>query len=378
MEMVATRRERILNALASEGIDALLVTNPINVTYLTGFTGDSSYLILSPKRTLLVSDGRFTEQLAEECPGLEIHIRPPVQNVTFATASLLRSLDLQAIGFESNHLTVGEWDAFREQLPAISWKGEKDRVEKLRAIKDAIEIEEIRAAIAIAERAFGALRALLSVSSTEKELCDALDGYVRRLGGQGVSFPSIVAVGPRSALPHAPPTAKSVGESPLLLVDWGASGRLYKSDLTRILVTRRYSAFARTQFSQASVADARLETVYRVVLQAQAEAIRSIRPGALGQEIDAAARKVIAEAGFGEYFTHGLGHGLGLQVHEAPALRPGSNTALAAGMIVTVEPGIYIPGWGGVRIEDDVLVTEDGCQVLSSLPRDWASALCDI
>ncbi|HXG11029.1 MAG TPA: Xaa-Pro peptidase family protein [Gemmataceae bacterium] len=359
MDYPAQRREKLMHALRQEGLDALLVSSPVNVTYLTGFSGESSYLILAPQRTILVSDFRFVEQIAEECPDLEAHIRPPSQALPLAVAEVLDKLGFRSIGFESGHLNVAEYEILREKTPSLDWKGGRDRVEQLRAIKDPSEVAQIREAIAIAERAFAAFRSLLRPTDSEKDLADALEGYVRRAGGWGTSFPSIVAVGDRAALPHAPPTARTVGEGELLLVDWGASGRFYKSDLTRVLAPRRIST--------------KLEEVYTVVLRAQERAIQRIRPGVKAHDVDAEARAVIAEAGFGDSFGHGVGHGLGLQVHEAPFMRPTSETVLQAGMVMTVEPGIYLPGWGGVRIEDDVLVTPDGCEVLTHVARDLAS-----
>jgi Xaa-Pro aminopeptidase len=356
MDYPAQRRQQLARCLADEGLDALLVSSPVNVTYLTGFSGESSYLILTRERPVLVSDARFTEQIAGECPGLEAHIRPPTQTLHQAVAEVLGGLGCRAVGFESGHLTVAEWETLRDLAKTVDWKGGRDRVERLRAVKDPSEVEQIREAIAIAERAFTVFRALLRPEDREKDLCDALDHYVRRAGGQGASFPPIVAVGERAALPHAPPTARAVGEADFVLVDWGASGRFYKSDLTRVLATRRISP--------------KLEEVYRVVLTAQERAVRSIRPGVRADEVDAEARSVIAQAGFGDFFGHGLGHGLGLQVHEAPALRPNSEVVLQPGMVMTVEPGIYLPGWGGVRIEDDVLVTPDGCEVLTTVAKD--------
>jgi Xaa-Pro aminopeptidase len=236
-------------------------------------------------------------------------------------------------------------------------------VEQLRQCKDADEIAQIREAIRIAERAFSMFRAMLRPDDSEKELADALEMYVRRAGGTESSFPAIVAVGDRAALPHAPPTARRVEQDPLLLVDWGACGAFYKSDLTRVLWRRHNGA-----------ASDKLERVFEVVLEAQRRAIAAVRPGVLGSDVDAAARSYIAEAGYGSYFTHGLGHGLGLQVHEAPGLRPTSTTVLQPGMVVTIEPGIYLPGWGGIRIEDDVVVTPDGVEVLTNCPRDFASS----
>jgi Xaa-Pro aminopeptidase len=369
----AQRRQRLSQTLSDEGLEALLVSNPINVTYLTGFSGESSFLLLGRERVLLISDARFTKQIAEECPGLEMHIRPPVQSVHQATAQVLEKLGFRSVGFESAHLTVGEWETLREVAPAVTWKSCRDAIEKLRAIKDPSEVAQIREAIWIAERAFDAFRALLRPDDSEKALCDALEQYVRHCGGRCTSFPSIVAVGERAALPHAPPTNRTVDGAELLLVDWGASGHFYKSDLTRVLVPRKNSAFAPS--AAGGRGETKLEQVYDVVLRAQNQALRKIRPGAKGHEVDAEARSVIADAGFGDFFGHGLGHGLGLQVHEAPSLRPNSDAVLQAGMVVTVEPGIYLPGWGGVRIEDDVLVTPEGCEVLTSVPKDFRFAI---
>ncbi len=352
----ARRRQRLARQLRAEGVDAFLVTNPVNVTYLTGFTGDSSYLVLGRRHAVLVSDPRFTAQIEEECPGLDAHIRPPVQTVAQAAAVVLGKMRAGAVGFESAHLSVAELERFQGLVPAAAWKGGTDRVERLRARKDPSEIARIREAIAVAERAFAMFCAMLRPDDTEKDLADNLEMYIRRAGGAGSSFPSIIAVGERAALPHAPPTGRRVAEGEMLLVDWGASARLYKSDLTRVLATRKISA--------------KLEKVYAVVLKAQERAIRAVRPGAKARDVDAEARTVIARAGFGPFFGHGLGHGLGLQVHEAPALRQNSEAVLAPGMVVTVEPGIYLPGWGGVRIEDDVLVTPDGCEVLTGVPKD--------
>ena len=356
MSYPARRRQRLARQLKKEGVEAFLVSNPVNVTYLTGFSGEASFLVLGRRRTLLVSDGRFTEQIAEECPGLDVHIRPPAQTVHQAAAEVLKRLRVSAVGFESAHLTVAELETLSELTPAVNWKPGRDRVELLRAIKDPSEVAQIREAIGIAERAYTMFCAMLRPEDREKDLADSLEYYIRRAGGRCASFPSIIAVGERAALPHAPPTAKTVAEAGLLLVDWGASGRFYKSDLTRVLATRKISP--------------KLEKVYAVVLRAQEKAIRAVRPGAVAQDVDAEARTVIAEEGFGQFFGHGLGHGIGLQVHEAPGLRQKAETVLEAGMVVTVEPGIYLPGWGGVRIEDDVLVTPDGYDVLTHVAKD--------
>jgi Xaa-Pro aminopeptidase len=356
MDYPALRRGRLTQTLAEEALDALLITNPVNVTYLTGFSGDSSHLVLTKDRALLVSDFRYTEQIAEECPALPTHIRPASQTIQQASAEVISKLGVHSVGFESGHVTVADFETLSEPRKSLSWKGSRDRVEKLRAIKDASEVDQIREAIGFAEKAFTMLRARLRPEDTEKELCDALENYVRASGGACTSFPSIVAVDERAALPHAPPTSRAVGEANLLLVDWGASGRFYKSDLTRVLTSHTIS----TKF----------EAVYAVVLTAQEAAVRALRPGAKAHDVDAEARAVIAQAGFGDFFGHGLGHGIGLQIHESPWMKPKSDAVFQAGMVVTVEPGIYLTGWGGVRVEDDVLVTPDGCEVLTHISKN--------
>lgn len=379
MDYPQRRRQRLARCLREEGLDILVISHPINVSYLTGFSGESSFLLLGRQRSVLVSDGRFTEQLAEECPDLETHIRPSTQPLHHAVTHVLDQLGARSVGFESGHITVAELEMLRDLTPTMSWKGGRDRVEKLRLVKDPSEIAQIREAIAIAERAFRMFRAMLREDTTEKDLSDALEAFIRRAGGRCGSFPSITAVGPRSALPHAPPTQQVLHAGDLLLVDWGASGRFYKSDLTRILVSRHnlHSSRARTGNGTRPRLDARLEKIHTIVLTAQQRAIQAIRPGIPASEVDGAARSVIEAAGHGPHFVHGLGHGLGLQVHEAPMLRGNSTEVLQAGMVVTVEPGIYLPGWGGIRIEDDVLVTPDGCEVLTSVPRDLDSIVCD-
>jgi Xaa-Pro aminopeptidase len=314
---------------------------------------------MSRERSLLISDARYTEQIAEECPGLDAAIRPPAKSPLAFLGETIGRFGVRSLAFECDAMTVAAFESLRRQLPALAWNPVSQCVESLRAVKDAGEITSIREAIAIAERAFTVFRALLRPEDHEKDLHDAMEMYIRRAGGRCSSFPPIVAVGERAALPHAPPSSKAVKEGEMLLVDWGASGRFYKSDLTRVLAPRTISA--------------KLEEVYGVVLRAQAAAIGAVRPGAKAKDVDAEARAVIAQAGFGDFFGHGLGHGIGLEIHEAPSLRPTSEAVLEPGNVVTIEPGIYLPGWGGVRIEDDVLVTPDGCEVLTHVPKELGS-----
>src|SRR5260370_36923389 len=235
MSVFESRRERLWQTAVREGLDVLLITNPINVTYLTGFSGDSSYLLLAKVKTLLVSDGRFGVQIKEECRGLDAYIRGPAQALADAAIEQLMKLSLRTIGYESGHLSVAEFETLRDGVKTVDWKPQRDRVENLRQVKDENEIAQIRGAIKIAEKAFEMFRAMLRPDDTEKELTDALESYVRRAGGRETAFAPIVAVGPRSALARAPPGLHKVADDPLLLIDWGAPGGFYKSDLTPVV-----------------------------------------------------------------------------------------------------------------------------------------------
>jgi Xaa-Pro aminopeptidase len=356
MDRFHSRREKLRPACKAAQIDALLVSTPTNVSYLSGFTGDSSVLLVGGAHDLIVSDGRFTTQLEQECPGLEARIRLPGQDMAPAVADLLKSMRLSRVGIEAAHCTVADYEALALAAPDVGLVAVDGSVETLRQTKDEDEIAAIREAIQFAERAFQMFRAGLRDGETEKDAADALEGYLRRCGATAASFPPIVAVGANSAMPHARPTASTrIGQDDFVLIDWGATGRPYKSDLTRVLVTGKVTP--------------KFEAIYRTVLSAFERGIAAIRPGVKAHDVDAEARSVIEEAGFGRFFDHGLGHGLGMDIHEAPRIRKGSNVVLEPGMVFTVEPGIYLPGWGGIRIEDDVLVTPDGCEVLSEVPR---------
>lgn len=360
MDRIARRREALRARLVEDRLDALLVLHPANVAYLTGFTGDSSHLLVGSQRDLILSDGRFTTQIEQECPGLEAHIRPTGRTMNQAVVEVVEKLDVRRLGFEASSLSVADWNVLKSELPGRKLIAADGHVEALRCIKDDAEILEIREAIDQAQRAFLKLRGELAAGQTEKEAADRLEALLREHGAVGSSFPPIVAVGQRAALPHARPTVETkIGDDDFVLFDWGADGGGYKSDLTRMVVTGKVTP----EFAK----------VYRIVLEAQERAIAAIRPGAKAQDIDAEARSYIDQAGFGRFFGHGLGHGIGLEIHEAPRLRKESATILEPGMVVTVEPGIYLPDWGGVRIEDDVLVTPDGREVLSSLPKSLDS-----
>jgi len=354
----AARRDRLIRRLRKTGAQALLVTNETNVTYLTRFSGDSSYLLIGLDQTILLSDSRYTTQIEEECPGLDVSIRSNRQPMTESIVKVMKRAKLRQIGFESTSTTFAQWDKLNQDVGTATLVPVASLVEQLREQKDKDEIAAIREAVESAQRGFAVLRQSLLGEMTELQAAHDLEHAMRRFGAQRASFPPIVAVGERAALPHARPTGRRICESPFLLVDWGAESRTgYMSDLTRILATGKISS--------------KLEKIYRVVLNAQRRGIEAIRPGVSCRDVDAVSRKVIEKAGYGRYFGHGLGHGVGLDIHEGPRLSPTSQDILKPGMVVTVEPGIYLPGWGGVRIEDDILVTRDGCEVLTSVPKEF-------
>jgi len=359
MSVFQKRRDALRQRMRERSLPALLVTDETNVTYLTGFTGDSSYLLVAPGRDRLITDGRYTQQLAEECPELELAVRTPGSKITDFTAEVAARLGLAALGIEADHVVVSFYERLRQSLKSTPLASTSSLVESLREIKDEGEIQKIRAAVTVAEQAFARLRGTLRGEQTEKQVADELEHQIRLAGGTCGAFPSIVGVGPRAALPHGRPVETSrLGDCDFVLIDWGARREHYHSDLTRVLVTGKLSP--------------QVEALYELVLRAQQAAIAAIRPGAIMKDVDAAARNLLAQAGYTSQFNHALGHGIGLAIHELPRLAPEQSRPLAAGMVVTVEPGVYLPDWGGIRIEDDILVTPDGHEVLTNVPTSLA------
>lgn len=360
----AVRRDRFWKLLKDTAVNAFLVTHETNVAWLTGFTGDSSWLLITAGKSILISDSRYETQIAEECPGLEMLIRQTDQKITQVSGELVNSMRSKRLGVEGHVVTVETREALAKALTLAEIIPISMRIEnELRSIKDAEEIAETRRAVIIAGRGLDFLRATLRPDQTERDAAYELEHAMRKIGAESVAFPPIIASGDRAALPHYRPSDRQIGDSEFLLVDWGAQPpSRYKSDLTRMLVFGKPS----TKFAK----------VYNTVLEAQKQAIALIRPGVKCGDVDRAARSYIADQGYGKRFGHGLGHGIGLNIHEQPRFSPNNETLLKPGMIVTVEPGIYLPGWGGVRIEDDVLVTPGGHEVLSAhVPKELDSTI---
>lgn len=359
----AARRKKLVSEIRKSDGDALLVSNESNVTWLTGFSGDSSWLLIGPGIELMVSDTRYTTQLKNECPEVATSIRDAKSTLTKFTGKQLDNAKVNKLNFEAASMTVAEFDQLKEAIKAelVPTSG---MVEAARMIKDAGEIAEIRKAVWMAERGFACLKADLSLDQTELQVAHNLEHSMRRFGAERAGFHPIIAVGPNAALPHAQPGQLRVGDAGHLLVDWGAETTSnYRSDITRVLITGKNPK--------------KFETIYNVVLEANMRAIDAIKPGAKCKDIDKIARDFIAKAGYAKYFGHGLGHGIGIDIHEQPRLSPVSDQVLEPGMMITVEPGIYIPGQMGVRIEDDVLVTKNGFDVLTSLPKTFDEAVVE-
>lgn len=354
----AQRRDRLRQRLGSLNLDLLLITRPVNVRYLTGFSGDSTALLCLPRKDLLVSDGRYTEQLTRECPEVDTFIRPPSVTLVMALAEVLRSTGAHRIGIEANHVTVAEAETWREAVPKAAWKPCQDSVETLRRVKDTAEVAAITRAIGMAERSWEAIRHLLGRLKTESEVAAELEHCMRREGAVGSAFTTIVAADANAALPHYHPGAVSIEGASHLLMDWGAQEEHgYRSDLTRVRAWHNVEGTPG------------LEEVHAAALAAQMAGAAALRPGNTAGAVDSAIRSVLATHGMEHLFVHGSGHGIGLDIHEAPFFRPGNAQELQAGMVVTLEPGIYCPGRLGMRIEDDYLVTPDGGVRLSRLPQ---------
>jgi Xaa-Pro aminopeptidase len=330
------------------------------VGYLSGFTGEDSYLLVHRRGGVLLTDGRFGEQVLRECPGLEAVIR--MGGMSEAMAQAARARRLRRLGVQGGHMTIALREALDKTAAFQRIEPVGEVVGDLRLVKGPSEIAVIRKAVRVAESAFRQLLALGRrgwVGRSERDLAAELDYRMRRSGAEGSSFETIVAVGPHASLPHFRPGSTRVRPNCLVLLDWGARVGGYCSDLTRVVQVGRIPP--------------ELAKVYGVVLRAQEAGVAACRAGAAAASVDRAARKVVEAAGYAKQFVHGLGHGIGLAIHEPPSVSGQANLRLRSGMVLTVEPGIYLPGMGGVRIEDDVVVVPGGCRRLSRLPRDRRS-----
>ncbi len=336
--------------MVAAGLDALLVTHLPNIRYLTGFSGTAGLLLVEPGRASLVTDFRYETQAAQEA-GTIASLEIERTNVWNRLGRLVRLAGPEALGFERDHLTVRDLDRLGGLGP-VRPAPSVGLVEELRVAKDSEEVDAIRRAAELAQDALASVLPEVRPGQSELEVAAALESALRVRGSEWHPFPTIVASGARSALPHARTSTRTIEAGDWLLLDFGAQVDGYSADLTRTVVV-------------GARADGRQGEVYEVVRAAQSRALAGIRAGQTGREADALAREVIAQAGLGEAFGHSLGHGLGLEVHEAPRLSPTADLPIPGGAVVTIEPGVYLPGWGGVRLEDDVHVAPGGPVLLS-------------
>jgi Xaa-Pro aminopeptidase len=350
-----TRLKRLREALDTAGAGSLLETHLPNIYYLCGFSGDSGALLVDSSSATLFTDGRFTIQAKEETRGIRVHIHSgPLLE---AVGKHLHAKKRQKIAVSPSRLTLGGWKTLRKAAGAhTKWQLVDGLVESLRAVKDAGEIERIREAARLGSEVMEEAIALIRPGVTELEVAAEIGYRMRRKGASGESFDAIVAAGPRSALPHARPTSRRIGKNELVVLDLGAILRRYCSDLTRTVYVGK--------------APARVRQWYQAVLEAQGAARAALKAGATCGAIDAAARNVLKNKGLDRYFVHSTGHGIGLEIHEDPRIARDQKRRLETGNVVTLEPGVYVEGVGGIRIEDDALVTARGAEILTTAPRE--------
>ena len=359
------RLDKLQSKLGEIDCDAFLVTDETNVRYLTGFTGDSTSVFVERSEVSILSDGRYVTQLRDECPGIRAVIRSPRTPMHQLVLDVIGSSDVKRLGIEASSMSLATFlqieKRFSESGMTIDFVKTAGVVEAQREVKEDAEIDCIRRSIEIAERAFEQAIVNLNPAQTETEFARDLEWAMRESGAEGVSFDIIAAFGEAGALPHYRPSQRPLGDQSTILIDWGAKVNGYASDLTRTL--------HRVGPKQGRASLERFQGCYEAVLESQIAAINALQPGVTGRQIDTVARDVLASHGLADAFLHSLGHGIGLQIHEGPRLAGVGEKPLQAGMVVTVEPGVYFEGDFGIRIEDDVLITPNGAEVLSSLPK---------
>jgi Xaa-Pro aminopeptidase len=349
------RLQNLRAQMAAVDLPALLITNPTNRRYLSGFTGTAGALFITATDAWLLTDFRYLVQAPQQVPHMQVIEHKPQMLDT--VRELLAATAVRTVGFEAQSTTYASYLQTTALIPEFEWRPTLHLVEQLRMIKDEYEITVIRRATKIADDAFHHILKVLKPGMSEREVALELEWFMRRAGATSSSFEIIVASGERSALPHGIASDRCLQKGEFVKLDFGAYVDGYCSDLTRTVMLGSPSI--------------RHRELYELVAQAQRHALLNIRPGMTGAEADALARDIITNAGYGAAFGHGTGHGFGMEIHEDPRLNSRSQTILRPGMTVTVEPGVYVPGFGGVRIEDDVLITEQGIEILTNSSKSF-------
>ena len=353
--MTIKRVERLREKLQAMDLPAILVESPINRRYLSGFTGSHGLVLITRKQSYLLTDFRYMTQAPQQAVGFQViqHAAKVMETVK----ELLADEGITSVGFEQAHVTYASYAAYTEQLKPVQLVPVSGLVEELRMIKDRDELDIMQRAADLADATFSHVLSIVEAGKTEREIDLQMEMFMRSRGAASSSFDTIVASGERSAMPHGVASDKVIGDHEFITFDFGALLDGYCSDLTRTIAVGR--------------PDPKLKEIYDIVLEAQLHALEHIKPGMTGKEADALARDIISKYGYGEYFGHSTGHGLGMEVHESPRLSKLSDDVLKPGMVVTVEPGIYLPGLGGVRIEDDIVITETGIHILTRSSKEY-------
>ncbi|AOV08576.1 M24 family metallopeptidase [Sporosarcina ureilytica] len=336
-------------------VDGILITNPLNRRYLTNFTGSAGVALITKDRAYFLTDFRYAKQAEEQIDHYEIVIYQSSRDMMQNVLGQIRDLGIQKLGFESEDVSFNFYTQLKK-LDSIELVPTIKVVEKLRLIKTDEEVAKIRKAAVISDQAFGFIQQVIRPGVTEKKVANELEHFMKEQGAGGESFAIIVASGVRGALPHGVASEKVIEQGDMVTLDFGALYDGYCSDITRTLAVGE--------------PDSKLLDIYQIVHQALELTLENIQVGMTGKEVDSIARDYIAGQGYGDYFGHGLGHGIGLNIHEDPFFSQSGEDILQAGMVITIEPGIYIPELGGVRIEDDVLIKEDGIEILTHSPKE--------
>ena len=350
-----TRQNKLRAVLSKKGMDGILITNLTSIRYICGFTGSAATCLVLPENQYFISDGRYTEQSKEQVKGFT----QIIENLSHLELMGAKKRNLipsgLKLGFEGDHLSVSQYDTMVELFSKTDWISTKDIMEDLQAVKDKNELKAIRTAVEITDIAYEKVLPLIKEGTTEKEIANELVMFYRR-EADGEAYPPIVAGGPNGALPHAIPTDRKFQNGDFIVIDAAAKYAGYHADMTRTPVLGK--------------ATAKHHEIYSIVKEAQETAVASAKAGIDCKDIDSIPRNIIKKNGYGKNFNHGTGHGLGLEIHTQPRLSKKSKQVLEVNNVVTVEPGIYLAGWGGVRIEDDIIILEDGCEVLNATTRE--------
>ncbi|QAT40047.1 aminopeptidase P family protein [Clostridium sp. JN-9] len=352
--MYDERMKKLRSAMKSKGLDGVFLIGDYNRNYVSGFTGDESFALITSEKAFFITDSRFTQQAKQEVHGFQCLEYSKNTTIADFTADLVKKENIKKLGFEEDIVSFSTYSLYKSKLGCelVPMEG---IIEKIREIKDHTELEAIKAAAAIADKAFDHMLKFIKAGMTEREVGLELEFFMKKSGAKELSFPSIVASGVRSSLPHGQATSKVINNGEFLTLDYGCVYNGYCSDMTRTIVIGKPSE--------------KMVEIYNIVLEANNRALKAYKAGVPCIDVDNVARDYITEKGYGKNFGHSLGHGVGRQIHEAPTIGYRNASLLKAGMVVTDEPGIYIPDFGGVRIEDLLLVTDDKCEVISKSPK---------